>query len=50
MTNKRMIFVSEANSIPIAEDEDLYNADVHAIILCQENMGLRNQKSIHQTL
>lgn len=45
-TNKRMICLSEeANSTPIVEDEDLCDADVHAIILCQENMELRNQKT-----
>jgi hypothetical protein len=41
MTKKRMIVLSEANRIPIAKNEDLCDADVHAIILCQENMGRR---------
>jgi hypothetical protein len=45
-----MIFVSEANCIPIVKDEDLCDVDVHAIILCQKNMGLRKQKSVLQTL
>lgn len=49
-TNRRMIFVSEANSTPVMEDKNLCDADADAIILCQENMGLRNQKFVLQAL